>query len=137
MIAVEKELGIPRSTLSGWFQGITLSKKHKKKLSQNKLKALAKGRKKAVIWHRAQKENRLFLAKNEASKILSNIDGSNKYILELVLAILYMAEGRKTVDATNLGSSDPVIMKFYLESLKKLYGIDLERIRCALFLRAD
>lgn len=136
MIVVEKELGVPKSTLSGWFKGIVLSKKHTKKLSQNKLRALVKARKKSAVWHREQKENRLLLAKNEALKVLSKIDYNNS-ILEIALAILYMGEGRKTLDATNLGSSDPMILRFYLEALKKLYNIDLKRIRCALFLRAD
>ena len=137
MIAVERKLGIPRSTLSGWFKDIKLSKKQKKRLSNNKLMALSKARKNAVLWHNAQKTKRLEQASQQAQQMLQHIQKNNKYILELALAILYMAEGRKTADMTSLGSSDVRILKFYLGALRKLFKIDETRLRCSLFLRAD
>lgn len=137
IIKIEKNLGIPRSTLSGWFKTIKLSDKQKNKLLNDGLKALAKARKKAVIWHNTQKEKRLKQAKHEAISILNKIDITNPYILELTLAVLYLGEGSKKNIETAMGSSDPLILKFFLAILQKIYKLDIGKIRCELNLRAD
>lgn len=135
--SVEKKLGIPRSTLSGWFKDFPLSKKFKKKLFQNRLEALVRGREKAAIWHRSQKEKRLKTARQEALGVLNSIELKSKGTLELALAMLYLGEGRKTQHFLSLASSDPLILRFYVVCLKKLYNIDVDEFRCTLFLRAD
>jgi transcriptional regulator with XRE-family HTH domain len=137
MIKIEKDLGIPRSTLSGWFKNIPLTKKQKKKLSNNKLRALVQARKNAVLWHNAQKRNRLETAEKDARKTLISIDPSNPVFLELALAFLYLGEGSKKNIETALGSSDPKILKLFLAGLKNIYNIDPNKIRCELYLRAD
>lgn len=135
--AIEVKLGIPRSTLSGWFKDIKLTQAQKKKLYQNWLNALVKARKKAVLWHNTQKTKRIKQAENEAIEILKNLDVSNKYILELALAILYLGEGSKANEETALGSSDPEILKFFLVCIEKIYNFNVRSIRCELYLRAD
>ena len=134
---IERYLGIPRSTLSGWLRNIELSQKQKEKLTQNWKNALVKARKKAVLWHNAQKENRLIEAKGQALKTLEVVDITNKGTLELALAILYMGEGTKKKIETSMGSSNPLILKFFLAMLKALYDFDLKKIKCQLNLRAD
>lgn len=134
---IEHRLGIPRSTLSGWLRDIELSKKQKEKLTQNWKKALVKARKKAVLWHNAQKEKRLKSAKEQALKTVETIDITDKKILELALATLYMGEGTKSKVETAMGSSDPLILKFFLATLKAIYNLDLKKVKCQLSLRAD
>jgi len=134
---IERRLGVPRSTLSGWLKGIELSKKQKDKLMRDWRNALVKARKKAVLWHNAQKEKRLKLAEEQALKIVKAIDISDKKILELALAILYMGEGTKKKLETSIGNSDPLILKFFLAALKRIYGFDFKQIKCQLHLRAD
>lgn len=134
---VEKRLGIPRSTLSGWFKNVSLSDTHKNELNQRWKNALIKARQKAVLWHNAQKEKRLQEAKSAALKTLLNIDVADTNILELTLALLYLGEGSKKTVGTAMGSSDPLILKFFLAILKKLYSLDSSKIRCELHLRAD
>lgn len=134
---IERRLGIPRSTLSGWLRNIELSQKQKEKLTQDWKNALVKARKKAVLWHNAQKEKRLKLAEEQALKIVGDIDITDKKILELALAILYMGEGTKKKIETSMGSSDPLILKFFLAALKRLYDFDIKKIKCQLNLRAD
>lgn len=56
---IEKRLGIPKSTLSGWLQKVELSEEQSKKLLARWRKALVKARKKAVQWHHAEKGKRL------------------------------------------------------------------------------
>jgi len=95
IVKIERQLGIPRSTLSGWFKDIKLSQKQKEKLLNNKYRALANARKKAVLWQNLQKKKRLQEAKKTAQKTLKNINISNPDILELALAFLYLGEGLK------------------------------------------
>ena len=134
---IEHKLGISRSTLSGWFKNIELSHVQKEQLLQNWRDGLVHARKKAVIWHNAQKKQRLEEAKKQAIKTLAGIDEKDKNILELALAILYMGEGSKKKIETALGSSDPLILKFFLSVLKNVYSVDMKKIRCSLYLRAD
>ncbi len=134
---IEHRLGIPRSTLSGWFKNIKLSSTQKDKLLQNWKNGLVKARKKAVLWHNAEKQKRLKEAYKQALSTLCHINNDNKYILELALAILYLGEGAKTTDDTSLGNSNPLILKFFLLCLKKIYHVDTCKIRCELHLRAD
>lgn len=134
---IEKNLGIPKSTLHGWLKTIELSDEQKNKLFNDRLKALTEARKKAVIWHNIQKKKRLEQAKHEAASILNKIDITNPHILELALAVLYIGEGSKKNIETAMGSSDPLILKFFLAILQKIYKLDIGKIRCELNLRAD
>lgn len=134
---IETRLSIPRSTLSGWFRDVTLSKSKKKKLLKNWRDGLVRARKKAVIWHNAQKNVRLERARFEADKVLKNLDLKNDSIVDLALAMLYLGEGRKGNVVTSLGNSHPLILKFFVTALVRNYGIDAKQIKAELHLRAD
>lgn len=133
---VEKILGIPRSTLSGWLHSVSLTKKQRIKLDQRRKLALVNARTEAVRWHNAQKRNRLEKVAQIGTEILKGIS-KDAMTLELALAFLYLGEGAKTNDQTALGSSDPRIAKFFVGCLRKIYNIPIENIRCYLHLRAD
>ncbi len=134
---IEARLGIPRSTLSYWFRDVKLLPHLTLKLRQDWELALVKARKKAVLWHNAEKAKRIELARHEASAALNRIDTADPHILELALAILYLGEGSKKTQETALGSSDPLILQFFLAALKKIYYLDTKQIRYDLALRAD
>lgn len=135
--AIEQQLSIPRSTLSGWFRNIKLSKKQKNILYENWQKALVGARKEAVKWHNQQKQNRLQEAKSKAIKTLQNIDTKDKAIIELALSMLYLGEGSRINEETSMGSSNPLILKFFLSTLRTIDGFDDKKIKCQLSLRAD
>lgn len=137
MIEIERRFGIPRSTLSGWFKGITLTQKQKAKLENNKKAALVKAREKSALWHNAQKNARIETAKNQALKTLHGVSVLDKNVLELALAVLYLGEGSKKDRETSLGSSDPLILKFFLSTINKIYDFKKDEVRCELYLRAD
>ena len=137
MNVIERQYGIARSTLSGWFKKIKITPAQKKKLLQNSKITLIAARKKAVLWHNEQKRRRLEEAKMQALDILKNINTRDKRIVELALAILYLGEGNKTTVQTSIGSSDPLILKFFMSCLRKIYNFDINKIRCELHLRAD
>lgn len=50
--------------------------------------------------------------------------------------MLYLGEGFKG-DECGMGNSDPLILRFFINSLVKLYNIDIKKIKCDLHLRAD
>lgn len=134
---IESRLEIPRSTLSGWFKNIELTKSQKKRLHDNWKKGLVKARKNAVKWHNVQKQKRLETAKQEADEILRRVDVRNSDILELTLAVLYLAEGSKKNIETAIGSSDPSTLRFFISGLNNVYKFDNSKISCELYLRAD
>lgn len=135
--SIERALGIPRSTLSGWFKDVKITKKQKEILFKKQKAALKEARKKAVIWHNKQKEQRLKEAEKAARKTLKNINIKSVEYLELAMAFLYLGEGSKKNTETAIGSSDPDILNFFLAGLKKVYNMDIRSIRCELYLRAD
>lgn len=134
---IEKRLEIPRSTLSGWLKHIKLTVEQKERLFKNWKNGLVKARQQAVKWHNAQKAQRIREAENSAHETLNNINLNDKNILELALAFLYLGEGAKTNPETALGSSNPLILKFFLSLLKSVYNINAKKIYCELSLRAD
>lgn len=133
---IESSLGIPRSTLSGWLKNIKLTVYQQKILSNKHKIALVKARKIALLWHNQQKINRLKFAENEAEKTLLKIESTTE-IVELALAFLYLGEGFKKSPRTGISNTDPLILKFFLQTLLKIFNIKLEKIRFELHLRAD
>jgi hypothetical protein len=132
---IEKVLSIPRSTLSGWLKDVELGETQKNRLRKSYGTGLTQARLKAAEWHRAQKELRLLKAKEDAQSVLDSliIDDS---VVELALAMLYLGEGAKT-GTTAIGSSDPLILKFFLNVLVQKYEIDPSKARFDLHIRAD
>lgn len=133
---IEKQLSIPRSTLSGWFRDIKLTAAQKQKLKKDWKTALIKARVQAIAWHNAQRELRILNAKNEADKVLNNINTNNKITLELALSMLYLGEGSKSTQ-TSMGNSNPEIVKFFLKCLQILYEIKPSDLKYYLHLRSD
>src|SRR3989344_2144003 len=86
---IEKILGIPRSTLSGWFQSVVLTKKQQAALKRRWKRALVSARVEAVRWHNTQKSIRLEKASLMASDVLKRIH-NDVTTLELALAFLYL-----------------------------------------------
>lgn len=134
---IERKLGIPRSTLSGWFQNVQLSAGQKKKLHENWKRGLVDARKAAVLWHNEQKNIRLQQAKEHALTTLKSINSHDQNILELALAVLYLGEGNKKTVETAMGNSDPLLLNFFISVLMEVYNFDIKQIRCELGLRAD
>lgn len=134
---VENRLGVPKSTLSYWFKNVELSVKQKEKLHNDWKKALIKARKKAIQWHNEQKAKRFQIAKKEAKNVFKNININNPAVIELALAALYFGEGSKKHVETAMGNSDPLILKFFITTLRNIYHLNDDKIKCALYLRAD
>lgn len=135
MTVIERKLGIPRSTLSGWFRDITLTQEQKEQLLSSKADGWAKARKQAVKWHTAQKELRLEKARRSATETLDKIPLTDE-VIELAFAMLYFGEGAKG-NVTSIANSDPQILRFTLSVLLNIFRVPVNKIHCDLHLRAD
>lgn len=135
MTVIERRLGIPRSTLSGWFRSTPLTAEQQAQLELNRQDGWKKARASAVLAHRRMKQERLETAQRDAQMTLDQLVLSPQ-VMELALAMLYFGEGAKT-NVTSLGNSDPVVLRFFITCLHRLYGIEPSSLRCDLHLRAD
>lgn len=134
---VSARLGIQKSTLSYWFKNVILSKHHQALLKSRTDLSLVTARKAAVRWHNAGKEKRLTLAREAAHMTLGKLSAESLETAELALALLYLGEGMKKTSITSLGNSDPLILKFFVKSLRRIYNVPVDKIRCELHIRAD
>ncbi len=128
--SIELELGIPKSTLSYWFIGIRLTDKQKTAIREKWLKAINESRDNAIRWHNQQKSTRIEDARLGAEAVIDRLDLRDKPTLELALAFLYLGEGSKKSSVTSLGSSDPVILSFFIFCMEKLYGLPPDQAKC-------
>lgn len=117
---IQKILGIPKSTLSGWVKKIVLTGEQQKVLNDKAKLALIKARQNALKWHHQQKLLRIKKAEHEAETVLNNIDIDNTHILELALSLLYLGEGAKN-ESTSMGNTNPMILKFFIKSIKHIF----------------
>lgn len=134
---IEKKLGIPRSTLSGWFKNTKIPARYRERLRKRWEKALRLARKKAVLSHNTKKAERIEEAKLGAQKTLVCINTNDVQTIELALALLYLGEGSKKAVGTIMGNSDPLILNFFISALQRAYSVPLKDIKCELHLRAD
>ena len=109
---IENKLGIPRSTLSGWFKNIELSEPQKQKLLDNWSNGLINARKKAALWHKKDGENRRIAIKKDVESFFNNIN-IDKKLGELLMATFYLAEGTKKENCFVFANSNSEICLLY------------------------
>lgn len=135
LTTIERQYGIPRSTLSGWLKDIPLTEEQRTRLMKNSQDGWQKARVQAAKQHRAQKELRLEKAAKDASEVVERLP-INHDILDLAFAMLYFGEGAKG-NVTSIANTDPVVLNFVLDVLEYSYDIGRSRVRCDLHIRAD
>lgn len=133
---INKQYGIPKSTLSVWFRKIKLNKSQRDKIYKEASIKMANARIKAVLWHNKQKADRLTKARLEANSTLNRLNFEDKDILELALSFLYLGEGSKT-NLTSMANSNPKILKFFINAIDRLYKIKTQDIKCTIHIRSD
>ncbi|KKQ40622.1 MAG: hypothetical protein US58_C0015G0015 [Candidatus Magasanikbacteria bacterium GW2011_GWA2_37_8] len=134
---IEKELFVPRATLSNWLSGLMLSDEVNTRLLDRKKNNLIKIRGLAVDAQKIRREQNFKNIKDKIEIDFKNFDFS-KNALELLLAMLYLGEGfKKTRSHIGLGNSDPKIALMFVKFLRSIYKVEDYRLRCALHLRMD
>jgi len=132
---ITKLLGVPKSTLSGWFTGLELPDSAKERLNKRVYEKSVK----AII-----KRNKLqtHLAEQRARKIREvsrkKIEKLSDRDLFIVGIVLYWAEGYKrpiiknnkikTFHPVSLTNSDPKLIKIYLKFLREVCRVPEEKI---------
>lgn len=137
---INKKLGIPKSTLSGWFSNLTLSNKALKRLDGRKNIGTALLIKRNIAQtHKAKKRVGLTrkIAEAEVSQIVLT-----KELLQIIGVSLYWGEGYKRPKYKNgrelsnhpiqLTNSDPVIARAFVRFLYEVMEVPLESIKMSL-----
>lgn len=133
---IEKELGINRSTLSGWFKNIQLTETQKERLAQNSKNSLVAAQKKGAQWNADQGSQRRATIREDVEKFIPE-KVLDKKTGELIMAAFYLAEGSKTESSFCIANSNSAILKGIITLLRYLYSIDESKFRCSLHLRSD
>jgi len=139
---IQKNLGVPKSTLSGWFKDVVLSDAARNRLaSRTRLGSAALIKRNKMQTHRAEQRARgmHFLAKRK-------IPNLNKRDILIIGAVLYWAEGYKRLkikdgkermDHTiSFVNSDAEMVSVFVRFLREILLIPTERIRLSMRLYA-
>lgn len=133
---IQRELNkkVPKSTLTYWCKDVELPDGYFSKIKRlNKLN-LEVGRSLAWLKNRKYRERYLESIRKANKPLVKLLN--NRNIAKLVLAALYLGEGKKK-GGFSLGNSNPEIIKLFLGLLDKVFGLDISKIRCTVQCRAD
>jgi len=136
---ITKLLGVPKSTLWGWFYGLQLSEQAKNRLSarvfEGSLKGLIKKNKQQTLLAVAK-------AKKTRDKASKEIGKLSKKELLILGAGLYWGEGykrpiikngkTKTYHPVSLSNSDPALISVFLRFLREICKAEENKIRAGL-----
>lgn len=132
-----RKYGVSKSTLSQWLQNIKLDEKASRRISEHTKKILPVARQIArhKILQRREEYFKNLVSKN---KHLGDLL-LDKQIAKLVLVILYLGEGSKSLKRGGLvfGNSDPGVISLFLLLFRKTYNLDESKFRCTIQCRAD
>ena len=126
---IKKELGISKSTLSGWLKDMPLSKERIKELRANSPRRIERFRETM----RKKKKARRADVYRKVSRDIAN----SKNVDFITGFYLYWGEGTKTAEYTvSLTNSDPAIVKCFVEWMGIL-GIQPQKMKIKLHLYTD
>ena len=133
--AIERELRIPKSTLSGWLSGSVWSQKIKKELDAIARKNHAI-RLEELNKIRGAHLKKLYLqARKEAQEDFEALKYHPAFISGVML---YWGEGDKaSLHRVSLTNTDPAMIKIFVAFLKDVCGIDGRKIKAWLLLYPD
>ncbi|MFA5926198.1 MAG: hypothetical protein WC831_04670 [Parcubacteria group bacterium] len=131
------KVDVPKSTLSCWCRSIFLPSGYRRKVRKYNLINLEKARKIALLVRKKKRYAYLELLKNRNVHLSKLIQ--NRNIAKIALASLYLGEGQGNIKRGSLmfGNSNPLIIKLFLNLLRRCYDIDEKKFRCTLQCRAD
>lgn len=132
---ISLEIGVPKSTLSGWLSNLRWSNGIRQSLitesqlkAMPKLRAMAEANKK--FW-----ENQRVVFRKRAEEEFPNILHSPLFIAGLAL---YWGEGDKsTRPVVSLTNTDPNLVRVFVEFLTSCLGIERSRVKPTLILYPD
>lgn len=137
---INKLLGVPKSTLSGWFSGLTLSKEATKRLiSRHRAGTAVLIKRNIAQTHKARERARII--RHNAAKDLESTF-ITKDLLLIVGVCLYWGEGYKRTKYKDgralvnhpiqLTNSDPALARSFVRFLNEVMDVPLESIKMSL-----
>ncbi|EKD80229.1 MAG: hypothetical protein ACD_40C00170G0001 [uncultured bacterium] len=133
---ISRELGIAKSTLSGWLRNISLTDQQRKNLNAQWKVGTSKALELARATHRRMKLDRHSKVETEVKRYINSVEISRD-ILEMLFVGLYLGDGFKNNGRVGLGNADPDIVLLFVTLLRKLYLINESKLRVQVFARAD
>ena len=129
---IKSTLGISKSTLSGWFKNIALTKEQLERIRGN---ATAK---RVETYIKTTKERRKRIFNNFCEEEKKNLFPLSKRDLLMAGLFLYLGEGAKSDWwRINISNSDPSIIKFSTFWFTKILGIKKDKLKVQLHLYND
>lgn len=130
------KIEIPKATLAYWVRDIILPEEYKAKHRAAMLSHLVAARILSVKAKRKRIQEYCDELERKHSDLYNLL--SDARIKRMVLGILYLSEGSKTLrGAVTFGNSDPKIISLFLRLFRNSYSLDESKFRCTLQLRAD
>ena len=135
---ISLKMGIPKNTLSGWLKDIRLTKQQKKRIKSKITASSAIGRSLAIETNRKKVEQWKENVRNSV-KYFESISFENPILGKLICGLLYLCEGAKYPSSRCLhfGNSDSGIISFFINTLRKYYKIDENKLRFDIGYRWD
>jgi transcriptional regulator with XRE-family HTH domain len=132
---IRRVIPVPKSTLSLWLRGIKLPKIYKDRLSQKRLKAAldsAEKRKKEKLRNIAE-------IKNSATRDIKEISKREFWLMGLMIywAFSFRGENNNSSYGVQFSSSNPYMVKFFLDWLINIGRIDKSDIAFDIFLNEN
>lgn len=133
---IEKQIGIARGTLNGWFKNLELSKKAKERILNRKKEHLKTAREQARKSNQNLLSQRYVRAQRDVEQWVSDVPLS-RGMLGFTLAALYLGEGAKRKSTLIFANSNSAIIKLYIHLLDSVFNTEIKRYRVVLGLRMD
>lgn len=124
---INRLLNIPKSTLSGWFNGLEIPERIKRRLWSNAQKKWAQS---ITNYNKKRALDTLIKAEQSQETTAKDIGRLTRRELMLAGTTLYWAEGNKK-DRWNVKfcNSDPAIINLMMQFFRKICKVDEEKFR--------
>ncbi len=127
---LHKMLGVSKSSISKWIQGIELSEKAKARLRQNYTNGQLASMK--TIKEKTRQKN--VVADDFAKDVLNKVNLSKEITL-LFCVMIYQCEGSKSInDSVTFTNSDPNLIRNFLFLFRKSFYLDESKFRIVMHL---
>ncbi len=123
--------GVSKSTLSNWLRDIPLAPEHEQRLQERLWANRAGLAARALTTNRKRYAEAREVAWAGGVSVLQQVPMCPP-IDELALAMLYLGEGSKSRHQVKMASMDVKIMSYYVDSLIRLYNVDVCRLSARL-----
>jgi transcriptional regulator with XRE-family HTH domain len=125
---ISKVIGVSKSTLSSWLNHIYLSDEQQEQLRRRMVSNRASFAARAWSVNQKRYQKARQLAVQAGIGVFDEIP-EHRSVDELSLAMLYLGEGSKSYGRVQIASTQVVILRYFLTTLKQLYTIDETRLR--------